>query len=131
MYKTPLDLSIAYQNIEGIHNLTFGYKLAHITSKFIHDIEVLSETWGECKHETGYKGYKLITIPLQKIAGVKKGRSSGGLLIYYKEHLKEYIKSCVLHYIWIELDKSLFFSYEKNVKLYVAYTPLQTQNTVI
>ena len=92
VYKTPLDLSFGYQNIEGIHNKTFGCKLPLLHSKFIHDFEVLSETWGTCAHEKNVSGYKLIEqIKPLKGSDIRKGRASGGLLIYCREVLAKYM----------------------------------------
>ena len=125
MFKTPLDLSIGYHNIDGIHNPTFGCKLPYIKQKFIHDIEVLTETWGTCDHDKNFPGYKLIEIKPHKRTNVKKGRLSGGIVVYYREHLHKYIKECQSsnHYIWLEIDKSLFFTLEQSIKLIIAYNP--------
>ena len=92
LFKTPIDLSFGYHNIEGIHS-SFGCKLPYIHSKFIHDIEVLSETWGLCSHDKNISGYKLLEkVDPHKKSNIKKGRASGGLLIYCKEKLAKYIK---------------------------------------
>ena len=87
-FKTPFDLSIGYQNIAGIHNKILGCKLNLLT--LIHDIEIISETWGSCPHNQEIAGYKIVNIkkpPKQ----VKKGRDSGGILIYCKDHIKPFI----------------------------------------
>ena len=125
MFKTPLDLSIGYHNIEGIHNPTFGCKLPFIKKKFIHDIEVLAETWGTCDHDKNVQGYKLIEIKPHKKSNIKKGRLSGGILIYYREHLHKCIKKgqSSNHFIWLEIDKSIFFTLEHSLKLIIAYNP--------
>ena len=68
MFKTPLDLSIGYQNIEGIHNPTFECKLPYLESRIIHDIEILTETWGSCTHDKNIPGYKLIETKTKKNA---------------------------------------------------------------
>ena len=80
MIKTPIDFSIGYQNIEGIHSPTFECKLPYLQSKLIHDVEVLSEAWGVCNHSKEIPGMKLYTLG-QKKSNVQKGRSSGGILI--------------------------------------------------
>ena len=43
-----INLSIGYQNIEGLHNSLMGCKLQD-QIELINDIEILSETWSECK----------------------------------------------------------------------------------
>ena len=128
-FKTHLDLSFGYQNIDGIHSSSFGCKLPYIHSKFIHDIEVLSETWGTCTHEKNISGYKLLDhIPSHKISDVKKGRASGGLLIYCKDHLAKYVQKTKVtpYYIWLTIDKSIFFHLKKSVKVCIAYNPPET-----
>ena len=114
--KTPIDFSIGYQNIDGLHTKNFSCKLPYIHKKFIHDIEILTETWGSCEHDKEIDGYRLIEIEPQKEKGVSKGRASGGLLIYCKSHLFRYIKECkkTPYFIWLEIIKgvggSKFFS---------------------
>ena len=72
-FKTPIDLSFGYQNIDGIHSPQFGCKLPFLHSKFTHDIEVLSETWGICTHEKNTSGYKLLeNIAPHKMSTIKK-----------------------------------------------------------
>ena len=108
-YKTPIDLSFGYQNIEGVHSPTYGCKLPYIHSKLIHDIEVLSETWGSCTHEKNIAGYRLLEyIAPHKKSDIRKGRASGGLLVYCKESLAKYIKK-IPYYIWLTIE-SLYFS---------------------
>jgi hypothetical protein len=77
-YKTPIDLSFGYQNIEGTHSPQFGCKLPYIHSKFVNDVEILSETWGTCTHEKNITGYKIIkNVP--PIKNPTSGRA--GLLV--------------------------------------------------
>jgi hypothetical protein len=57
MFKTPLDLSIGYQNIDGIHSPNFDCKINYLQNKLSHDIEILSETWGNCDHDKNIPGY--------------------------------------------------------------------------
>ena len=125
-YKTPIDLSFGYQNIEGIHGPTFMCKLPFIHSKFTHDIEVLSETWGVCNHEKNAPGYKLLCeIPPHKKSNIIKGRASGGILIYCKNSISPFIKKSkkTPQYIWLTINKSIFFNLEKSIKVCVAYNP--------
>ena len=88
--KNPIDLSIGYQNIEGLHDKNFSCKLPYIGKKFIHDIEIISETWDSCPHSKEIDGYKIIDIAeAQKKRHITKGRSSGGMIIYCKNHLEK------------------------------------------
>jgi exonuclease III len=124
--KTPLDLSIGYQNIEGLHSRNFSCKLPYLEKKFIHDIEILSETWDTCSHSKDIDGYKTIKpVKPQKKSNIKKGRASGGMIIYCKNHLHKYIKEVLRtpHYIWLEINKNIFHSLQETIKICIAYNP--------
>ena len=125
MIKTPIDFSVGYQNIEGIHSRTFDCKLPYLQSKLIHDVEVLSEAWGVCNHSKDIPGYEIIQIDSNKKSDVKKGRSSGGILIYIKKHLFKYVKEIerTPQYIWLEIDKSIFHALEDPIRICIAYNP--------
>ena len=88
-----INLSIGYQNVEGIHNSLFGCKLG-TEINFSCDIEIISETWGACENckSTKITGYELVknTDPEKK---GKKGRSSGGIQVYCKNFLENKIKT--------------------------------------
>ena len=125
-FKTPLDLSIGYQNIDGLHSPIFDCKLPYLQTKFSHDIEVLSETWGTCDHDKNIPGYKLLEhIKPHKIQNIKKGRSSGGLLIYCRTTLQNYIKKGNLtpYYLWLEVDKAIFHEATQPIRICVMYNP--------
>ncbi len=130
IFKTPLDLSIGYQNIEGIHNATFGCKIPYLQNEFIHDIEVISETWGTCDHEKSISGYKFFIVDPHKDKKIKKGRSSGGIIVYYKERLHPHIKrlGTTDHYTWIELSKDIFYDFDEPLKICIAYNPPEKSN---
>ena len=101
-------------------------KLPHIQSKLIHDIEVLSEAWGVCTHSKDVPGYKiLVNIEPSKKTNIKKGRSSGGILIYCKNYLFKFIKVIekTLHHAWLEIDKSIFHALEDSIRMCIAYNP--------
>ena len=124
--KTPIDLSIGYQNIDGLHSKNFSCKLPYIEKKFIHDIEILSETWDSCKHNKEIDGYKILDeSKAQKEKNTTKGRSSGGITIYCKNHLYDFMKPCMKtpHYIWIEINKNIFHSMHESLKICIAYNP--------
>ena len=94
MARPPIDLSVGYINVEGLHSKNFSCKLPYLEKKFIHDIEILVETWDSCKHDKNIQGYEVIEIKSQKKKNIVRGRSSGGLLIYIKSHLFEFVKKC-------------------------------------
>ena len=124
--KNPIDLSIGYQNIDGLHSKTFSCKLPYIEKKFIHDIEILAETWDSCKHNKEINGYKIIKDnKSQKVSTITKGRSSGGIIIYCKNHLHRFIKKCLItpHYIWIDVNHTIFHSIHESIKICIAYNP--------
>ena len=125
MFKTPLDFSIAYHNIEGIHDPNFGCKIPSISTKLIHDVEILAETWGDCEHDHNIAGYQLVQIKPQKFTCASKGRSSGGLNIYYKTCLHKFIKKSknTPHYMWLEFDKAIFYDFDYPLRLCVCYNP--------
>ena len=75
----------------------------------INDIEILSETWSNCKKckYITIENYELSKIidPLKKA----KGRKSGSLHIYCKLHIKPYLKVTETSnsYVWLyQIDKS-------------------------
>ena len=125
-YKTPIDLSLGYQNIDGIHSPQFGCKLPYLHSKFSNDLEVISETWGSCAHEKNVTGYKILEIvPPHKKSNVKKGRASGGIIVYCKEHLEKFVRKVKItpFYVWILIDKNVFHKLDKSIKICVVYNP--------
>ena len=125
MAKVNLNLSIGYQNIEGLHHPTLGCKLTHCLELF-NDIEILSETWTECtncKNIETIENYELIkTIEPLKIDN--KGRKSGGIKNFSKSNLKPHIKvkKSTDHYAWIEIQKNIFHGITKNPLICAIYT---------
>ena len=79
-HKAPIDFSIGYHNLGGIHDYILGCKLTNI--KFINDLEIISEIWGKCIHDKEISGYKKI-IDIEPQKETKKGRSSSGINIYF------------------------------------------------
>ena len=76
------NLSIGYHNVEGQHNALLGCKLiSHI--KLLNDIEILAETWSECKKckDITIENYNLLKIIETLKNGSKKGRKSGDIHI--------------------------------------------------
>ena len=119
-----LNLSIGYQNIEGLHNDLFGCKLESEVD-FSCDLEILSETWTPCKKCPTVKiaGYEFLKSVDPEKRG-KRGRSSGGILIYYKTYLKDLVKvfKSTDKYIWFDIDKSLFHNLSHNIKICAIYS---------
>ena len=111
-----INLSIRYQDIEGLHNSLIGCKL-NGQIDLINDIEILAETWSECEicKNITTENYALVDSiePLKNRN--KKGRASGGIKIYCKSYLKQYlkVKKTSSHYIWFEADKMLFQGYKQ------------------
>ena len=85
--KTPVNLSIGFYNIADKHSALHGCKLDNQV-KLEFDIEILAETWSKCKKcaNNNVDNYELIDSvdPLKK-AGCKKGRDSGGILLFSKK----------------------------------------------
>ena len=83
------NLSIGLQNISGKHCPTLGCKISN-QIKLQNDIEILGETWSKCKSCTNIvDGYELVDfINPSKKANCIKGRDSGGLLVFAKNHIR-------------------------------------------
>ena len=80
-------LTISYWNSEGLHDNIEGCKLQQ-QGILQNDIEILSETWGNCKHYGDIENYFLLTKnEPQKDPHIYKGRKSGGILVFCKKHL--------------------------------------------
>ncbi len=121
-----LNLTVGYQNVEGLHNSTLGCKIGeHID--LMNDIEFLSETWNECdackKSINNIEGYTLIKSiePLKK---GKKGRKSGGILVLCKSIFTPSIKLIKFtnNYAWLELNKNIFHDLTKNLLICGIYS---------
>ena len=86
----------------------------------------MSETWLNEKHSENLSlhGFESIHVFGQKRTGVKKGRLSGGLSVYFKTELKKNIsvietnKSGIL---WLKLNKTLLSS---NNDLYICHVDI-------
>ena len=108
-------LSVVHWNVNGAHDSTFGCKFqsnGFIKSLASCDINILTETWG-CSHEFGIPKFEKNVILPSKLKGKKSGRSSGGIIILYKCHLKskiEFPKICP-NYLWFKLKKFQFIKY--------------------
>ena len=100
------------------------------TSDFIRELEnadvfILQETWCRGDVSTGCpSGYIEIMSPSTKLKGVTQGRDSGGMLIWYKANLVQYIKLIKKREfsILIKIKKDLITT-DKDVFLCAAYIP--------
>ena len=121
--KPYSNFSITYQNIEGLHG-ALGCKVSNFSNKVKADICFISETWS-CDHDKDISGYVHKFTDGYKLPHCKKGRSSGGILLYYKKHLHENLRilKSTPYAIWLTLDKSLFSNIENDVTIYATYIP--------
>ena len=131
MAKSPTNLSIGFHNISGKHSSTHGCKLGNLV-KHNNDIEILAETRSKCKKckNTISKYEVLNCIEASKRAECKKGRASGGMLLYCKSNLKpsnKILKSSNFC-IWYEIDKSIFYNLPDNIKVCSIYSPPENSN---
>ena len=102
-----MSLSISHLNIKGIDSQSTGCKLKSQSFKdnvLKYDIVVLTEAWG-CNHDISIAGYETLLIKPNKKKHIKSGRSSGGVIIIYKNVLKTKIDLVQTdqHYLWIKL----------------------------
>ena len=65
--------------------------LSDISENIKNDIHILAENWS-CNHDKEIRGYQNIFVNGYKTPGILNGRSSGGLLLYVKEHLFKHVK---------------------------------------
>lgn len=92
-----------------------------------YDIVFLSETWASEKHLTNLsiQGFESVHVFGQKNTGVKKGRLSGGLAVYYKNELKNDISTIEINnvgIIWIKNNQNIF-SFEEDLYICHTYIP--------
>ena len=121
--KNPLNFSIGFQNIEGLHSDCECF-LPEITENIKNDIHFLAETW-TCEHEKEILGYKSVFKNGYKTPGVNTGRSSGGLLLYIKDNLQKHVKvlQSSAYTCWLEVDKNIFFNLDQNLIISAQYSP--------
>lgn len=121
-------ITISSWNIQGLRSTAFGLKSRNpdFTKEIKNtDIIVLQETWHRGDGPTGCPvNYRELVVPSSKLTGIKQGRDSGGILIWYKSELTHSIKVIKMgtFYIWLEINKELT-STEKNIFLCATYIP--------
>ena len=119
--------NISCWNIQGLWSSVFGLKSTDPEFlKNISDAHILFfvETW--CREDTVThcpSGYGEIIVPSIKLKTVRRGRDSGGILVWYKAELKQFITVTKKDqsYIWIKLNKKIA-NWEKYIYLCAAYS---------
>lgn len=87
----------------------------------------MCETWTNSKNATDLEvqGYSSFHIYGQKSPGIRKGRQSGGISVYYRNCLKDKIsvvENNNLGIIWLKLDHDLFV-FNEDIYICHAYIP--------
>ena len=115
-------------NIQGLHSSIFGQKSGNpefMESMKGVDVIVLTETWCQTDQLTHCPlGYTEVMVPSVKGKNIRRGRTSGGILVWYKENLSSQItpeKQGKSH-IWLKLDKSLGIT-DRDLYLCALYIP--------
>ena len=115
-------------NIQGLHSSVFGLK--SVNPEFMNSIKgidliVLTETWSQTDQLTHCPpGYCEVLVPSIKSKNIRRGRMSGGILVWYKEEFHSQItpeKQGKSH-IWLKLDKSLGIT-DRDLYLCALYIP--------
>ena len=121
--KNPINLSIGFQNVEGLHCDGECF-LPDISENIKNDIHFLAETWN-CNHDKEIPGYQNMFVNGYKTPGILNGRSSGGLLLYVKEHLFKHVKILKnsAYAIWLQVDKNIFTNIDDNLIISAQYVP--------
>lgn len=87
----------------------------------------MSETWISKNNTTNLDilGFKCVHAYANKSHGVKKGRYSGGISVYYRDSISDKItvvEKNNIGIIWLKIDNELF-SFDQNVYICNAYIP--------
>lgn len=104
---------ITSYNIQGMFSSAFGEKSSNpdfINAVHSSDIIILLETWSGLDGKTSPPShYRELRIPSIKQPEVRNGRDSGGIIVWFKDHLQQYIqpmKKGKTH-IWIKIQKEI------------------------
>ena len=118
--------------LQGLKSSAFGLKSRNPDFlKEIDDVVVLQETWCRGDVSTGCPlGYREIIIPSTKLKGIRQGKDSVGMLIWYKSELTHSIKLIKTgpFLIWLKNNKEAILT-DKNVFLCATYIPPQSHPT--
>lgn len=119
-------LTISSWNIQGLYSSHFGYKTTNpelIKNIKGQDIIILLETW--CRGDIDTQcpsGYRESLLPSIKHKNVKRGRDSGGIIIWHKQDLAlNEMKKGTTH-IWLKLNKGTIYC-DNDVYICAAYAP--------
>ena len=85
---------------------------------------LFSETWTSRRNAINLdiQGYDCVHIYGQKSPNVRKGRQSGGISVYYKHELKEYISIVEQNkngIMWLKIKNEILFS---NEDIYICHS---------
>lgn len=103
-------LTITLWNIQGINSSSFGCKVKTLDfKKSVLDIDIiiLQETWRRTDEVTLCPpGYREISISSQKHEKITRGRDSGGIIIWHKLEIDNYIQLIKKEesHIWLKLN---------------------------
>ena len=88
----------------------------------VNDILGLVETWTHTDSPINLPGFNFFHLPGTKRKEVKKGRRSGGIILYYSINIERGITlvSKKDYGLWIKLDKT-FFKQDFDIYLSVLY----------
>ena len=108
--------TVSMWNIQGLNSSLFGCKSE--TPEFKDntkdtDIIILQETWcrpGSVTHCP--PNYREILLSSVKLPTVKRGRDSGGIIIWYKDEISKYITPIKYEHshIWLKIKQKPFFT---------------------
>lgn len=119
---------ITCYNIQGMFSSAFGEKMTNpdfVNTVYSSDIIILLETWSRLDSKTLTPlNYRELRIPSIKMRNVKNGRDSGGIIVWFKDHLWHYIqpvKKGKTH-IWIKLKRELL-CLDEDLYLCATYIP--------
>ena len=98
-----------------------------------YDIVFLCETWTSRRNTINLdiEGYDSAHIFGQKTPGVNKGRQSGGISVYFRKTLKQFItviEQNKFGIIWLKIDKTLF---KFNEDIYICHTYIPPKSSKV
>ena len=125
-------LKILTWNVNGMKLKICEHDFLQYISQY--DLVFLSETWvSKTEHiNLDINGYICDFIPGNKTRRSRKGRFRGGISLYFKSYLKNYITVLEKHQsgiFWIKLSSELF-SFDDDVYLCNLYNPPSSSNVL-
>ena len=121
-------LTVTLWNIQGIKSSSFGFKTTALEFKKNiknMDIIILQETWCRNGEMTLCPtGYCEIVISSRKHSKVTRGRDSGGIIIWYKTEIANFITTSKIEesHVWLKINKKLTQT-ESDIFLCALYIP--------